>query len=152
MRELTQHECLALLARNHVARLAFLRDGRPDVEPLHYVYAAGWLYGRTAEGAKLDALAHCHWVALEASEVRRALDWTSVVVRGSFHRLDGVPAEAAAARAVEALDAWALGTIRTLVADTLTPADPAPGRTVLFRVAAGAITGRTMTAGPPTLP
>jgi nitroimidazol reductase NimA-like FMN-containing flavoprotein (pyridoxamine 5'-phosphate oxidase superfamily) len=138
-RALPQHECLALLARNHVGRLAFAFHDRVDIQPLHYVYEAGWLYGRTTAGAKLATLAHNHWVAFEVDAVRGTFDWESVVVRGSFHRLDEW--------VHEGTHAHALSLLRTLVPDTLTAHDPTPERTVFFRIAVGEMTGRAATSG-----
>jgi len=134
---MTQHACVALLARHHVGRIAFSYNDRVDIQPIHYVYEAGWLYGRTSLGAKLVTLAHNRWVAFEVDEVRGTFDWESVVVHGSFHRLDpdGPPADAANhARAAELL--------REIVPATLTTDDPVPYRAVLFRVAVGEMTGR----------
>ena len=51
-RELSRHECDLLLARNHVGRLAFAVHDRVDIQPIHYVYEPGWLFGRTSEGSK----------------------------------------------------------------------------------------------------
>ena len=146
IRALTQHECAQLLARNQVGRLAFSFRDRVDIQPVSYIYEAGWIYGRTSEGAKLDTLAHSHWVAFEVDEVRGTFDWRSVVVRGSFHRIDpeGSPNEQAAY-------AYALRLVRTIVPDTFTTRDPAPRRTVLFRIAIDEITGRKAEdgSGPP---
>jgi len=140
IRPLSQHECFALLARNHVGRLAFAFHDRVDIQPLNYVYEAGWIYGRTSEGAKLVTLAHHQWVAFEVDEVDGAFDWRSVVVQGSFHRLDPdspVPDAAAEAHGVQLL--------KIVVPETFTPGDPAPFRTVVFRIALGETTGRAAT-------
>lgn len=51
-RELGRSEIDALLARNNVGRMAYARGSHIDIEPLHYVYASGWLYGRTSPGRK----------------------------------------------------------------------------------------------------
>jgi hypothetical protein len=138
IRALSQGECIALLARHHVGRLAFTFHDRVDIQPLHYVYEAGWIYGRTSEGAKLATLAHNPWVAFEVDEVRGVVDWSSVVVHGSFHRLDddhGVRAQPTGIHAAAVL--------RSFLPETLTTEDPVPDRTVLFRIAVGEMTGRT---------
>lgn len=138
IRVLTHAACDRLLAAQHVGRLAFAFHDRVDIQPIHYAYDAGWIYGRTSEGAKLDAIAHNPWVAFEVDEVRGVFDWDSVVVRGSFHRLDpdGTERErGAGARAVRLL--------RDVIPETLTPDDPVPSRTVFFRIAIGDVTGRS---------
>ena len=142
IRALTQHECSALLARNEVGRIAFAFHDRVDIQPLNYVYEAGWIYGRTSEGAKLVSLAHNQWVAFEVDEVRGPFDWASVVVHGSFHRL-----ETGEDGRDQATGAHAATLLRAIVPETLTAADPAPFRTVLFRVAIGDMSGRAASSG-----
>lgn len=138
IRALDRDECLTLLTRQTVGRVAFAFHDRVDIQPIHYRYAQGFLYGRTSEGAKLETLAHNRWVAFEVDEVRGTFDWTSVVVRGAFYRLDlasAVPKERdEAARAAALLD--------SVVPNTLALGDPAPFRTVLFRIHVDEVTGR----------
>ena len=131
-----------MLARHHVGRLAFAFHGRVDIQPLHYVYEAGWIYGRTSEGAQLDALAHSQCVAFEVDEIRDTFDWTSVVVHGSFHRLDAL-----SATPDPGSEAHAVRLLRTIVPETFTVEDPVPSRTVVFRIAMGETYGRTATPG-----
>lgn len=84
-RELTRAEAEAVLARNHVGRLAFVDEERHvDITPIHYVFAHGMVHGRTAAGTKLSAVAHRPWVAFETDEVEAAFRWRSVVVRGTI--------------------------------------------------------------------
>jgi nitroimidazol reductase NimA-like FMN-containing flavoprotein (pyridoxamine 5'-phosphate oxidase superfamily) len=135
---LTRDECLALLARQHVGRLAFSFRDHVDIQPIHYVYEDGFLYGRTSEGAKLTTIAHNRWVALEADEVRGVFDWRSVVVRGAFYRLD---LDAAAPEASQ-LAQHAVALLGAMIPATLRPGDPVEFRTVLFRIAVDEITGR----------
>lgn len=140
IRALSQHECFALLERNRVGRLAFALRGQVDIQPLHYAYGGGWIYGRTSEGAKLTTLAHHQWVAFEVDEVHDAFDWVSVVIHGSFHRLDAdSPVYDAAA------EAHAVGLLRSIVPETYMLEDPVPFRTVVFRIALGEMTGRAAT-------
>lgn len=63
---LSTDECWTLLSRNHVGRLAFVNQGVVDIEPVHYVAAPdAWLFVRSAEGTKLEVLAHRTFVAFE---------------------------------------------------------------------------------------
>lgn len=139
IRELSRSEIDALLARNNVGRMAYARGSHIDIEPMHYVYANGWLYGRTSPGRKLDVAAREWWpVAFEVDEVDELFRWRSAVVHGGFYTLDprGAPWERdEAQKAIELL--------RTLLPETFTADDPIPGRTVLFRIAVQEVSGRT---------
>ena len=136
-RELTREECGALLERNHVGRVAFTFHDHVDIEPVHYVYADGWLHGRTAPGAKIAVLRHHPWVAFEVDEVEGLFDWRSVVVHGAVYipDPDGSPTDREAHAAT-------LAHLRQLVPDTLTTGDPAPHRLLLFRIHIDDISGR----------
>jgi nitroimidazol reductase NimA-like FMN-containing flavoprotein (pyridoxamine 5'-phosphate oxidase superfamily) len=141
-RELTRAEAEAVLARNHVGRLAFVgEDQQVDITPIHYVFADGMLHGRTAAGTKLSAVAHRPWVAFETDETEAAFRWRSVVVRGTIFRLDPehTPKEYAET----------IGLIRRLAPAALTVDDPTPDRDVLFRIDVGVMTGRSADDGTP---
>lgn len=136
-RELTRVECDDILARNHVGRVAFTFHDHVDIEPVHYVYAEGWLHGRTAPGTKIAVLRHHPWVAFEVDEVDDLFDWRSVVVHGVVHMpdADGSPTDRAAY-------ARTLAHVRELVPESLTASDPAPMRFLAFRIHVDAVTGR----------
>jgi nitroimidazol reductase NimA-like FMN-containing flavoprotein (pyridoxamine 5'-phosphate oxidase superfamily) len=134
IRALKGDEAEALLARNQVGRIAFSLHDRVDVEPIHYVYDAPWIFGRTSAGAKLLTLSQNQWCAFETDDVRDMFDWESVVVKGPFS-----PRGSSFAR-------WdydrALAALRRLLPSTLTATDPTPHRTVVFGVHASEISGR----------
>lgn len=142
-RGLERREIDDILARNHVARLAYLLDGRVDIEPIHYVFAEGTLYGRTAPGTKLSALGRDYWVAVEVDEVEDIFRWRSVVVHGGFHR---IPPNQSGTQQV--LWERAVELLRGLVPEALTSADPTPHRTVLFRIPIQQAEGRAASMGP----
>lgn len=139
-RELTREECEQLLGRNHVGRIAFSFRDRVDIQPIHYVYADGWIYGRTAQGTKLTTIAHHRWVAFEVDEVEGVFDWRSVVVKGAFYVADpdtpNYPAQQdpGFSRGVTLL--------RSLIPETFTGADPVPFRGTIFRIHLDEVTGR----------
>src|SRR6476469_1118962 len=85
--ELNRDEIEAMLLRNNVGRLAFSLHDRVDIQPIHYVYERGWLYGRTSEGEKMATLQHNQWVAFAIDEIKDTFDWRSVVIHGSFWRI-----------------------------------------------------------------
>jgi nitroimidazol reductase NimA-like FMN-containing flavoprotein (pyridoxamine 5'-phosphate oxidase superfamily) len=137
IRELTADEMHALLARNHVGRIAFSFHDQVDIRPIHYVYADNWLYGRTSPSDKLTTLRHNQWVAFEVDEVKGLFDWQSVVAHGSFYRLS----DEASPQNAE-LREEALRRIRSFAPETLRETDPVSFRTELFAIAIDRLTGR----------
>jgi hypothetical protein len=138
IRKLNPEECEQILARNHVGRMAYRSGNVVEIEPLHYVYHDGWLFGRTSHGAKLAATGEEWWpVAFEVDEVEGIFQWRSVVVHGGFYMLNAHGADWERAEWRRALE-----TLRRLVPETLTERDPTPFRDVLFRIAVQEATGR----------
>jgi nitroimidazol reductase NimA-like FMN-containing flavoprotein (pyridoxamine 5'-phosphate oxidase superfamily) len=140
IRELTADESRALLGRHAVGRIAFSLNDRVDIQPIHYVFEQEWLYGRTSHGSKFATLARHSWCAFEVDEVRDLFDWDSVVVKGEVELLDpelGSP------------DAYTRGLelMRSLMSEALTASDPAPHRSILFRVHIKEMTGRAALPG-----
>ena len=141
-RELTIEEIHALLARNHVGRIAYSFRDRVDIRPIHYVYSDNWIFGRTSQSDKLDVLKHNQWVAFEVDEVKGPFDWESVVAHGSFYRLtdEDMPQN-------PELRAEALKHVRSFAPSALRETDPVPFRTELFAIALDKLTGRAASAG-----
>ncbi|HET6764289.1 MAG TPA: pyridoxamine 5'-phosphate oxidase family protein [Longimicrobiaceae bacterium] len=142
-RALERDEIYQVLSRNHVGRMAFARGTRMDVEPVHYVYEGGWIYGRTSRGAKLEATEQEWWpVAFEVDEIHGLFRWRSVVVHGGFYTMS--PDHGAWER--EQWDA-AVRVLRRLIPETFTDADPTPFRNVVFRIAVQEVSGRAAEPG-----
>ena len=138
MRALSRDECDDLLHQNKVGRLAFSFHDRVDIEPVHYVYADGWLHGRTSPGTKVATLLHHPWIAFEVDDVQGLFDWRSVVVHGVVYLAD-----ADGSAADREAYAATLGLIRELVPQALESDDPTPQRQVLFRIHIDEVTGRS---------
>ncbi|MBL0173053.1 MAG: pyridoxamine 5'-phosphate oxidase family protein [Gemmatimonadaceae bacterium] len=64
--------------------MAFTFHDRVDIEPIHYVFEDGHIFGRTKFGTKVSVLAHHPWVAFEVDEVDGLHAWQSVVVHGQI--------------------------------------------------------------------
>lgn len=142
-RTLSGEECTAILARNHVGRLAYTAGNRVEIKPVNYVHHEGWLYGRTSQGAHLAASA-ATWapVAFEVDEVEELFRWRSVVVHGGLYTVvdDGL--------ALHDEEWWqGVQLLRTLIPGTFTGNDPVGFRTVLFRLAVQEVTGREAVPG-----
>ena len=141
-RTLEATECEQILSRGHVARIAYSFHDKIDIEPVHYVYDSGSMFGRTSPGAKLATLMHNPWVAAEVDEVNGLFDWRSVVVHGSLHIVSpDVPGAEAAA--------WARGIelLRTLIPETGTADDPVRFRSTVFQIHVETMSGRTARPG-----
>ena len=142
-RELPRSEIEEILGRNKVGRLAFAFHDRVDIQPIHYVYERGWLYGRTSEGEKIETLQHNQWVAFEVDEIKDTFDWLSVVIHGSFwriHPLGSPRAEEVWAKAAELM--------ARVVPEALTDKDPVAFRQILFRIAISDVRGREAKSKP----
>lgn len=83
LEELAETECLLLLGRHNVGRLAVLDGGRPAVFPVSYRRDGGTIVFRSDDGTKLDAIAADDAVAFEIDELdpRTRSGW-SVTVTG----------------------------------------------------------------------
>jgi nitroimidazol reductase NimA-like FMN-containing flavoprotein (pyridoxamine 5'-phosphate oxidase superfamily) len=136
-RELEREEIEAMLRRNKVGRLAFSFHDRVDIQPIHYVYEHGWLYGRTSQGEKIATVNHNQWVAFEVDEIGGIFDWRSLVIHGSFWILHprGSP---------RAEELWkkAADLVTSIVPGSLTEHDPVGFRQILFRIAVSEVRGR----------
>lgn len=138
IRELSGIEAEALLVDNTVGRIAYAHHDRVDMEPIHYVYDAPWIFGRTSVGAKLLTLAHNQWCAFETDRIHGFFDWESVVVKGPFSPRHSPLAGWDYERAVVAL--------RRLLPATFTDVDPSPHRAIVFGIHASEISGRCSVA------
>ena len=142
-RDLSRDEIEAMLLRNRVGRLAFSVHDRVDIQPIHYIYERGWLYGRTSEGDKIAALKHNQWIAFEVDEVTDLFDWRSIVIHGSFwimHPRGSPRAEESWTKAAEL--------VSKIVPGALTESDPVAFRQTLFRIAVGDVRGREANVKP----
>lgn len=141
-RDLSRRESESLLKRNQVGRIGFSFHDAVDIRPLHYVFDQDWIYGRTSESDKLTTLRHNQWVAFEVDEIAGPFDWKSVIAHGTFYRLEAEGSEYDLSLYNKALE-----TIRHLMPEALTDADPVPARTEVFGIAVDSMTGRSCVSG-----
>jgi len=137
IRELSARQITCVLGRNTVARVGFLREGRMEIAPVHYVLEDGVLYGRTASGTKSRAWRTRSSVVVEVDEVDDLFNWRSVVIHGAMDIVRAVGPRA------ESYAYWkAVSAIRRLVPSAFTERDPMPYRTHVFRIIPAELTGR----------
>lgn len=122
--ELSKSECFALLAREHLGRVAVV-DGRgPVVFPVNFVLDRHMVVFRTDEGTKLDAACRGSRVAFEidGADAAAHTGW-SVLVRGE---------------AIEVTSPAALARLRKLRPDPWAPG----AKTHYVRILPAVLTGR----------
>ncbi|HVS60574.1 MAG TPA: pyridoxamine 5'-phosphate oxidase family protein, partial [Gemmatimonadaceae bacterium] len=129
--------CEAILARNSVGRIAFSLHDSVKIVPIHYAYASGWIYGRTAAAGKLQEILRNRRVAFEVDEHTELFRWRSVVANGPLYLIE--PGTTPSDRRVHTK---AVSLIRQLVPSALTGSDPVPFRDQLFRIRVAEISGR----------
>jgi len=93
IRELSREECLRVLARGRLARLACARENQPYVVPVYLAYheASGCLYGFTTAGQKVEWMRANPLVCVEMDEVGAYDQWVSVIVTGRYEELSESP-------------------------------------------------------------
>src|SRR5579862_7473374 len=141
MKDLSDEDARAVLARNTVARLGCFSpsDDRTYVIPISYTYRNGALYGISIEGQKLRYLReHPLGVCVEVDEVDDASNWVSVVATGTFQELKGAERRSEEA---QALYRAANGPLRFALADGDIYREPETA--VLWKIVIADLTGRS---------
>lgn len=140
--ELTEEECLGLIAGAHLARLACSKENQPYIVPINYVLEARHLYCFTTLGQKVLWMRANPLVCVAIDDIEHRRQWTSVIATGRYEELDGSPrAEVGRLHAWRLLQSrpnwWEPGYARTVV-----DGDEQQLAPVFFRIALYEITGR----------
>jgi uncharacterized protein len=93
IRELSRDECLHVLARTRLARLACSQENQPYVVPVYLGLdeSSGYLYGFTTPGQKVAWMRANPLVCVEVDEVATFDEWVSVIAIGRFEELAEPP-------------------------------------------------------------
>jgi len=144
IREMTEHECRAMLARTTVARLACARDNQPYIVPIHVDLDGEFLYCYATLGQKIEWMRQNPRVSLEIDELLADGQWASVVVFGRYEELPHVPEYEDSRRVAERLfqrrPMWWEPASVPVAAHELRPP-------IVFRIRIGRMTGRRAGAG-----
>ena len=139
--QLTRDECLEVLSRATIGRLACARGDQPYIVPisLHFDGTAG-LYSFSTVGQKIHWMRDNPKVCIETDEVVDRFHWTSVVVTGMYEELDNSDRHRDdLKRAIESLQRrseWWLPGAAEIVSGEAHPA------TVIYRVRISDVSGR----------
>ena len=86
-RGLSVNACRAVLERNCVGHLSFLRQSHVDTMPIRFAFVDGWLYFR-ADREMVHTIGHNAWVVVSAAETFDTTHVASVVARGACYATD----------------------------------------------------------------
>jgi nitroimidazol reductase NimA-like FMN-containing flavoprotein (pyridoxamine 5'-phosphate oxidase superfamily) len=84
---IAREECIELLNRVSVGRLACALENQPYVVPVGFAYESDCLYVFSTLGQKIEWMRQNPKVCLQADEMGNRSNWTSVVVNGSYLEL-----------------------------------------------------------------
>ena len=89
--EMTEAECLDMLARTNVARLACAQNNQPYIIPIRVELERRFLYGYATLGQKIEWMRQNPLVCVEIDERITHGQWASVVVSGHYEELPHTP-------------------------------------------------------------
>ena len=145
--ELSEKECLAIVARSSIGRLGCSLNNEPYVVPIYFAYDEDYIYVLSTVGQKIDWMRQNPKVCIQVDEIANHSEWVSVIATGTYEELPGPadgPERTHARRLLEKQHYWwlnALAERRAKVDDLLI--DP-----LFFRIFVGSMTGLRATAKP----
>ncbi|MBX3581002.1 MAG: pyridoxamine 5'-phosphate oxidase family protein [Rhizobiaceae bacterium] len=86
IRELSEQECIEILAAARVGHLACARDDQPYVVPITIAFAQRSIYSFSLSGQKIDWMRHNPKVSLQVGHPEGD-GWKSVVIQGIYKEL-----------------------------------------------------------------
>ncbi|MGA9725025.1 MAG: pyridoxamine 5'-phosphate oxidase family protein [Candidatus Binatus sp.] len=146
IQELTKQECLNLLARLRLGRLACTRDAMPYIVPLYFANDDDYLYSFSTFGQKIEWMRANPNVCVEVDEVVSPQQWVSVVAFGRYEEMPDIPewrsAREYAHKKLLQRNAiwWEPGYAKTIVSGTERPLAP-----FFYRIHIAQITGHRAT-------
>ncbi len=91
IQELTRPECVELLIRARLGRLACANQNQPYIVPFFFAFDAHYLYSFSTVGQKIEWMRNNPNVCVEVDEVVSAQQWASVVVYGQYEEMPNSP-------------------------------------------------------------
>jgi hypothetical protein len=144
VQELSHAECVDVLSRAQIGRLACTRGDEPYVVPIYIAFDGRDVYGFSTLGQKIVWLRENPRVCLEVEEIADGRDWTTVLAFGRYQELSRPHEEPEGLKKAEALLArrpgfWLPGAAKIGAHEHGTP--------VLYRVVVERLTGRRTARG-----
>jgi nitroimidazol reductase NimA-like FMN-containing flavoprotein (pyridoxamine 5'-phosphate oxidase superfamily) len=89
--EMTRDDCIDILTRSHLGRLACAQDGQPYITPFCFVFEDPFLYALATRGQKIDWMRANPQVCVELDHVEACDRWHSIVIFGHYEELPPAP-------------------------------------------------------------
>jgi nitroimidazol reductase NimA-like FMN-containing flavoprotein (pyridoxamine 5'-phosphate oxidase superfamily) len=140
--EMSLPECVNIIARAQLVRLACAKQNQPYVVPTFLTYHDPFLYGFAAPGQKIDWMRANPQVCIEFDEVRRFDDWTCVIVFGRYEDLSDSSESEEERRQAHELLRRNMHWWQPAAASTHLQGPPVPFQPVYYRIRIEQITGR----------
>jgi nitroimidazol reductase NimA-like FMN-containing flavoprotein (pyridoxamine 5'-phosphate oxidase superfamily) len=105
--EISQEECVELLERVSIGRLACSLDDQPYIVPVAFSCERDSIYIFSTFGKKIKWMRQNPKVCLQADEIESRSSWTSVVVTGTYLELSETQYPAQREHALEQLTQFA---------------------------------------------
>jgi uncharacterized protein len=144
VQELSKAECLEVLARAQVGRLACTKGDEPYVVPIYVAFDGRDVYGFSTLGQKIIWMRENPRVCLEVEEIADGRHWTTVLVSGRYEELSRPHEDRGGLATAEALFAqrpafWFPGAAKV--------GPHEHGSPVLYRIAVERLSGRRAVGG-----
>jgi nitroimidazol reductase NimA-like FMN-containing flavoprotein (pyridoxamine 5'-phosphate oxidase superfamily) len=88
VQEMSYHDCIDLVRKQWLARLACAEGNVPYVVPVQYAYESDRLYAFTLPGKKLDIMRGNPNVCVQIDKLKSKHSWKSVIIDARFVDLD----------------------------------------------------------------
>jgi uncharacterized protein len=139
IQDMTERECLTMLAGTNVARLACARNNQPYIVPIHVDLYGEFLYSYATLGQKIEWMRQNPLVCVEIDELVTHEQWASVVVFGHYEELPHTPEYEESRGVAERLFQrhsvwWEPASVPLAAHEQRTP--------IVFRIRIGRVTGR----------
>jgi hypothetical protein len=92
VKELKTDECIEVLKKSKLARIACSFENQPYIVPLMFSYRDGdYLYAFSTLGQKILWMRQNPLVCVEVEEIKSQEDWTTLVIFGRYEELTETP-------------------------------------------------------------
>lgn len=120
IQEMSREQCLELLGRARLGRLACVQESQAYVVPFNFVYKSECLYSFSTVGQKIIWMRANPLVCVEVDEIASPREWMSLVIFGRYEELSGIHE-----------DRFVLATAYNLMQERAVWWEPAYARTIL---------------------